>query len=331
MRWFLTSMICFVFAFPVATRGDERTDDILAAWRAWAEQNSIAGSSISIGYDGEIVASEGSGRDPEAAYPIASLTKAITAVCLKQVAEEQELPLTTRLGELTEQFAAVGVAIPDAVRDRSLSALISMSSGLQPDRTQGRFAESTRYGSESNIRFAKLALGRRGLKGEAGTFFYNNGAYAVLGALLESLTGTDNVTACRDRVFPEGHRKTASLDETWRGLGAFGGWQASTHDYTAFAMEAFKPDGDISTNLFSLPFYADAQGWHYGLGINFRVIDGQNVFWHRGAICRIDSEEQGAYFAYYGTGYAVTVTYNTCGQGDVARSLDRALFSAAQL
>lgn len=330
MRWCLAISLSLTLVVPTASAAEDRTQDILTAWNSWADQNVITATAITIGYDGRILASEGRGRDPEAPYPLASLTKAITAVCLKKVAEEQDLPLTTRLGDLTEQFAAAGVALPTRVEDRPLSALITMSAGLKPDRTQRRFRQSASYGAESNVRFSNLALSWRGTLGKEGTYFYNNGSYALLGALLEGLTGTDNVSACRDRVFPEGHRGTPAFDDTWYGLGGFGGWQASTRDYTAFAMDAFNPEGDIATNLFDLPVYADSEGWHYGLGIKFRVIDGETVFFHRGAICRVAGEEQGAFFAYYGTGYAVTITYNTCGQGDVALSLDAAIFNAAQ-
>lgn len=322
--------LLMILANSAAAQTDDRTARILEAWKAWAEENAISATSISIGAGGEILASDGHGRDPKTAYPIASLTKAITAVCLKQVAEEQGLPLSTSLGDVRSRFESVGVAIPDAIEDRSIADVMTMSAGLQPDRSQGRFDESSSYGSESNAKFSNLALAAQGLEGEKGVFFYNNGAYAVLGALLEALTGTDNVTACRDRVFPEGFGATAGLDPVWGGLGAFGGWQASTRDYTAFAMEAFDPEGDISANVARLPLYSDPEGWNYGLGVYLRVIDGHNVFWHRGALCRIDGEEQGAFFAYYGTGYVVTVTYSACGQGDIARNLDRAMFAAAQ-
>ena len=94
-------------------------------------------------------------------------------------------------------------------------------------------------------------------------------------------------------------------------------------------MDAFRPDGDIAPNLLSLPRYGDPRGWYYGLGTFYRSRHPQNVYWHNGALCDTRGGELGSYFAYYPSGYAVTVSYDRCGRGEIFWSLDSALFNAA--
>lgn len=302
-----------------------QTTQIISAWESWADTYGVK-TAITIGHNGTILASHNKGRDPSTPYPLASLSKAITAVCLKRVLDEKGVSFNATLGELQSEFDKVNIAIPASFAERTLASVVSMTSGMNPDRTQSRINGSFRYGDTRNISFSKRALAASGLKGTAGDFFYNNGSYALLGALLEALTGTDNVSACRDRTFPKGHQSSAGFSSDWIALAGFGGWQASTDDYTAFIMDAFGPDGDIASDLFNLPNYGDERGWFYGLGTHFRVRQPQNVYWHAGALCRA---KVGSYFAYYPNGYAVTVTYNACGIGEIFQELDGVLFKAA--
>ena len=320
--------LAFFAASPVTAQSPEQTEKILTAWESWVDKHGVK-SAISIGHNGTILTTADKGRDPSKAYPLASLSKAITAVCVKRMAEEKGIAFATTLGALQPEFDKVNITIPAKVQERTLGSLVTMSSGMNPDRTQGTMNGTYRMGDTRNIGFSKSSLKSGGFDGTEGEFFYNNGNYALLGALLEALTGTDNVTACRDRLFPPGHRDTVGFNTDWMSLAAFGGWQASTTDYTAFVMEAFKPDGDIAPNLFTLPFYGAPSGWFYGLGTHFRVRQPQNVYWHNGALCRVSGGPVGSYFAYYPNGYAVTVSYNKCGRGDISNELDFVLFTAA--
>ncbi|MEO9825536.1 MAG: serine hydrolase domain-containing protein [Paracoccaceae bacterium] len=324
---FALSLLLFTPAYLHA-QSNEQTEKILAAWRTWAAKHNVE-TAISIGHNGTILASGSQGRNPNKAYPLASLSKAITGVCVLRITQENGIAFDTPLSALQPEFDKVNIDIPAKLRDRTLASLLTMTSGLNPDRTQSEMNRTYRIGDTRNIGFSKTALNSKGLGGTPGDFFYNNGNYALLGALLEALTDTDNVTACRDRVFPKGHRSTVAFDSDWMAFAAFGGWASSTTDYTAFLMDAFKPGGDIAANLTTLPNYAAPSGWFYGLGTHFRLRQPQNVFWHAGALCKVSGEDVGTYFAYYPNGYAVTVSYNKCAVGDIGIELDTVLFNGA--
>ncbi len=332
---FLRSRLVTAFlifsASPIAAQSTDTTDSILSAWQRWMVIHDIGESAISVGYDGKILASEGKGRDPRAAYPILSLSKTITAVCLGRVLGEQGLSFDTALSGFQVAFAKVGVSIPERLAETPLAEVVSMSSGMVPDALQGRelFNQNRNFGDSRNIEFARLALEERVLTGEPGTFYYNNGSYALLGALLEALTGTDNVTACKSRVFPSGFGQTVAFDDEWIALGAAGGWRMSTVDHLAFVMDAFAPDGEIAQNIRDWPNFQHQRGWNYGLGTYFRPRGERHVFWHFGAVCGVDGGDKGAYFAYYENGYAVSVTFDACAAADLGDALDQVLWTAA--
>ena len=326
-RLFPTLMFTFISTSILA---DETSDHLLESWRLWATEYGITETAIAIGKDGEVLASDGINRESTRPYPVMSLSKALTAVCLTEVLKEKGLPLTSTLAELQTQFDKVNISMPSALSNATVGQLMTMTAGLEPDLTQGDFNRSYRYGDTRNIGISKQALQARGLEGDVGTFFYNNGSYALLGALLEALTETDNVDACAERLFPSGTGDSAKFDDDWIGLAAFGGWAVSAEDYLAFVMSAFDPEGDIAQNLLRLPNYRSPErGWYYGLGTYFRLRSPQNIFWHFGAVCGTRGPDQGSYFAYYDNGYAVSVNFNACSREPLGIALDAALWDAA--
>ena len=324
------ALLAISIAFAAPAIADETSDAILDSWRAWADEYGITETSIAVGKSGEIIATDGINRQSDVGYPIMSLSKAITAVCLSDVLAETNYSFETNLADLQSEFSKVSIQIPNALSDATLGQLITMTAGLEPDLTQGDFNRSYRYGDTRNIGLSKQALQSRGLQGRNGNHFYNNGSYALLGALLEALTETDNVTACASRVFPEGTGETAKFDDDWIGLAAFGGWSASAEDYLSFVMSAYDPAGDIASNLLRLPNYRNPErGWYYGVGTYFRLRSPQNIFWHFGALCGTRAPDQGLYFAYYDNGYAVSINFNACSREPLGIALDGALWEAS--
>lgn len=307
----------------------DKAEAILSAWQNWAEALAIPNSAIAIGYNGQIVLMGGRGRDPRAPYPLASLSKAITAACVVDVMRENSLALDTPLGELNDAFTIAGVTIPEGAKSITVASFMTHTSGLYPDLTQGTFLFNRHKARTNNAKISRNALSESGRRGTFGDYAYNNGNYAVLGALLEGLTGTDNVTSCRDRLFPQALRTTAGFNDEWISFAAMGGWEASAADYLGFVMQNFGPNTPIAIAPFDTPHQQVADGIYYGTGTIFRHSDGQSTIWHTGAICNFGFFDQGSYFAQYPNGYAVMVNYDACGSGKRWRPLDEALYGAA--
>lgn len=330
MRHLIATLATSLFASLAAAQDAATTQAIVDAWQDWAEDRGIDGTAIAIGYNGRALHLGGIGRHPQEPYALASLSKAITAVCLHDVLKERGISTAATLGDLARHFDKAGVAIPPAASDISLSNVMTMSSGLYPDTTQGTFLFNRFKEAPNNRKFAQAALMDRSMRGTRGTYRYNNSNYAVLGALLDGLTRTDNVTACRDRVFPAGNRGTVGYNAEWIAFSAFGGWEASVADYLGFVMRNFGPDSRLARNPYDAPHQLIEEPVHYGLGALFFHREGRSTFWHTGAFCNFGFADQGSYFVQYANGYAVVVSYDVCGRAGVWRPLDAALSKAAQ-
>ena len=326
---FRVLLIAATLCLAAPATAQDKAGAILTAWQNWTETSAIPNSAIAIGHNGDIVLLGSKGRDPRAPYPLASLSKAITAVCLTHVMNEHDLSLNTPIGDLAAIFARANVIIPPEAATITVASLMTHTSGLAPDVTQGTFLFNRNKARTNNDKIARNALAPNGRRGTFGDYAYNNGNYAILGSLLEGLTGTDNVTACRDRLFPAGNRDTAGFNDEWISFAAMGGWEASTADYLAFVMKNFGPTSTIARNPFETPHHPVADGIYYGTGTVFRHAEGQSTIWHSGAICNFGFFDQGSYFVQYANGYAVMVTYDKCGSGKRWRPLDDALFNAA--
>jgi len=220
------------------------------------------------------------------------------------VMRENSLALDTPLGELNDAFTIAGVTIPEGAKSITVASFMTHTSGLYPDLTQGTFLFNRHKARTNNAKISRNALSESGRRGTFGDYAYNNGNYAVLGALLEGLTGTDNVTSCRDRLFPQALRTTAGFNDEWISFAAMGGWEASAADYLGFVMQNFGPNTPIAIAPFDTPHQQVADGIYYGTGTIFRHSDGQSTIWHTGAICNFGFFDQGSYFAQYPNGYA---------------------------
>lgn len=315
---------------PAAQAQDVATTQaILTAFDDWVAAHDITAAALAVGHDGRLLADSNLGRDPDAAYPIASLSKAITAACLHSLLDEADMTFGATLGDVSDALAGLDLTVPAHARGITLGALATMSAGLSVDITQGTFNRYRGYGETRNIGYAREALAPDAWAGEPGLHAYNNGNYAILGAVIEAVTGTDNVTACAPHVLGPAGITTGGFDAHWIALAAFGGWTMSANDYLRFIMHSFRPESPLNTRLAGLPETAHGNGAYYGFGTNFRPRGDRLIHWHFGTICVGGGRDAGAYFAYYENGYAVSANYTGCLDSDMSRALDFALWTAA--
>ena len=326
---YLAAVTLIALAPTAQAQDAQKTQAMVTAWQDWATARAIPATAIAVGYRGQIIASAGQGRSPSEPYALASLSKAITATCLLQVLHENDITVDQTLGDIAQHFAREGITIPPDVSEIPLTALFTMSSGLSPDTTQGTFLFHRNKGTPNNSRFARYAVAPNARTGIFGDYYYNNGNYALLGSLLDALTQTDNVTACRDRVFPPQNRSSVGFNPEWVRFAAFGGWEASAEDYLGFVMQNFGADTQIAKTPTAFPHLPLTHKISYGLGTFFSHKRGRSTFWHTGAICNFGFADNGSYFAQYANGYAVVVNYDICGATKNWRPLDEALYDAA--
>ncbi|WP_373356846.1 serine hydrolase domain-containing protein [Pseudoroseicyclus sp. CXY001] len=298
-------------------------ESVTEAWAAWAEAQGIAVTTLAVLAHGKLVAEEGIGTDAGTPRPVASLSKPITAACAAAI---PGLTSQTRVGDLLGDL--LDGAGPAA--DATLAQLLTHSSGIAPDSTQGNPAL---IGVEATMirEVAAESLSRDPQEGTPGSYAYNNENYALIGAMIEAASGQSYVDACNAALIEPLGLATATLSGPWMGQGSWGGWQISAADLARFAWSEYGPEGRVGADPAARPRLELGDGLATTEGVLTVPLPAaeSDLFWSTGLLCWGDAGD-GGYFASYGNGVVVAVTFAGCiAEGDALQALDAALFEAA--
>lgn len=145
---------------------------------------------------------------PHTRFPIASVTKPFTAQLLLEALHEHAVPLTTPLRTLLPHFA---LSDPVAAREITLEDALCHRSGLPPHTW------AWIYSDVSRTEFIRERLPHLDSVGPHRDHHrYSNMLYAVLGEVVETLTGVSWEQALREQILkPLGMDHTGRLTETW--------------------------------------------------------------------------------------------------------------------
>ena len=297
--------VALVFAGPIAgEEGDPAP--IFENWRAWASDRQIETGQIAVLRNGRMLGRDAIG-DATGPVDFASLSKAVTAHCIAEI---------VALGEAKWEDT-VGRWLPETQLPLSsirLDALMTHSSGLTPDSTQGWMPDLRGDGPpayEAVVeRIETRALG-------PGAFEYNNENYGVLGAVISAISGAPYAETCA----VEG----LSLSPTYGRFAAWGGWSGDLADFGRFLWDAF---GDADpTDQPAVRAYADAL--RYGQGVVWRSWRGGYNVWHFGALCFADGDAFFTHAVLFANGVSVVSHVEGCPAEDWFFSLDQAIYTGA--
>ena len=193
---------------------------------------------------------------PQTSFRVGSITKSFTAAAILQLAEAGQLAVDDTVGELLPEYPAVGAGI-------TLHQLLSHTAGLF-NYTDDAELMARR---EQPITPSELlaTFWERPLEFEPGTEFrYSNSGYAVLGAIIERVTGQTYAEYMQHAIF-----EPAGLERTT--VGDAEGWSNRANGYTWDGLGGLvlAPEIDMS-----VPFAAgairstaiDLARWHTALG-----------------------------------------------------------------
>ena len=304
--------LLLAFAFVLAASGASAAgaEALEAAWRAWAADGGVRVSTFAVIRRGEVVRQAGIGGPAESPRPLASLSKAITGACVLSLRDAGRLRLTDTAGGV---LGPQGYRMTEGAARITVAELLTHSSGLSEDSTQGRAAPLRAQGGDRTQAVAAAALAR---SPGAKAFVYNNENYAVLGAMIEAVTGQPAGSHCPARL-----GLPARLSATYGGGAAWGGWEMSAPDFARFAA-GLRPSADWPT----VPM---ARGAVYGPGVI--VLDGGargQILTHTGSWCVLLGQSGGAYFFQVPGRRGVVVTWSGCQSEARLRALDEALAAA---
>ena len=172
------------------------------------------GLAYGVALDGELVHSGGCGvrelesgaaPDADTAFRICSMTKSFVAMVVLSLREEGRLDIDAPLAELAADLGALAQAGPDAP-DVTVRQLLTMDAGLPQDDPW-----ADRLMADDNARVSAELFARGATRSRApGTAFeYSNYGWAVLGRVIEAVTGQRHQDVVRERVLgPLGLRST---------------------------------------------------------------------------------------------------------------------------
>ena len=300
---------------------EDRAAGFTMAFADWLDQAGAEAGILALRYNGRPVAVWSRGRVAEEVGDLASLSKAVTAVCIAALVDEGRLYYDNSAREV--------LGLPEAA-PVTIAALLSHATGLHSDYTQGPM---TFWKGNPTPRWAEItprALDPARLSpGEAG-YYYSNENYAVLGTVIEKVTGQSYETACRERVLvPAGIGGRAS--DAFAAYLPWGGWAMRMTDYARFVDYAFGPGGALTDRLEDLPGVAITGPVSYGMGMVQRDMGpgrGRNV-WHFGALCFEGGPNFGTYAVHWETGWTVTAWYDICATEVDMGALDAAMAGVA--
>lgn len=295
--------------------GDAQGDRMAAAYQAWASRWSVPTSSFAVMRGDKVVATSQVGAgDPYVAAPLASLSKAVTGVCVAKLVETGRLTYGAKIGKVLRRYFKRAVIADQAAKDVTVAELLTHSSGIHYDPTQGSPEFVALDFSKPNLEAVVTLALSRPLSSK--TYFYNNADYAALGLVIEAVTGETYRTACKSLVLRPAGVTTAAMDPDWRIMSSWGGWNMSAVDYARF-LDHFRPgSGLMTTRPHRWPQQSLGGDTVYSLGtLQRRNPSGKYDFTHAGAWNFPDAsrpernENYGSYFVVMNQNLRFVATY----------------------
>jgi CubicO group peptidase (beta-lactamase class C family) len=315
-------------------QSDPQADRIIAAFKDWTTRHSVPNASIAImrGYD--LVGSYGKGSySASAPAPVASLSKAITAVAIAKLVNAGKITFTTPINKPLSSFFRTNKPKDKRVPGITVGQLLTHSGGITYDPSQASQGgeilllphNQTNLSKQAQIAFTKNLGAAPGSR-----YYYNNMNYAVLGLIIETLTRKTYEKYCLNEVLtPLGITK-ASLNPSWRVMSSWGGWKISANDYARF-LEYFLPSlGLLSLQPAQWPRFDLGGGAFYSLGALMRENPPGYNFWHSGSWQYSPPPASfGGYFTAIQENVRYAVAFEPTVDGSAFNDLDASLYNAA--
>lgn len=254
------------------------TAKIETAWHDWMARHNVTKSAMALGDNGTLVHSADAGRSAQSVYPVASLSKAVTAMCLNVLLEHSGYSWDTPLSQMTAVWDALAMHPHDALGQLPLSALVTHTSGfpknIDVDETAGEGRNLY-----TQIHFARSALRDPDHMGTKRRHVYSNVNFALLGQIIEGLSGQPFGDTCYQTVMVPSGAASASVGGRMWATGGFGGWSISAEDYARFLMHWYGPNRPWVRDRKSYPFDRKSGA---GLGVFHRFDNKKHRMNHTG-------------------------------------------------
>ncbi|MCF6445096.1 serine hydrolase [Nereida sp. MMG025] len=286
------------------------TQSLEADLTAWMARSGIKQATLGMVKDGRTLRQIDKGRSATRAYPTASLSKAVTAMCLNSTLANSPFSWNSTLGSMSAPLARRNLSPTPNTKALTLADFATHQTGLKTKMDQGN-GSVVSLDQFTQKRLAKAALERADNQTKRRGFVYSNANYAVLGEVIEGIANKPYANHCGATILRPAGVTGASVSGTFAATQSFGGWSMSVIDYAKFASHWFGPNRPWVKNPNAYPF---EKRTGYGLGVFSGV--GPQAGWisHGGEWNHPDPAlRHGSVFVVAPSGAAVAVTW----QGNV--------------
>jgi CubicO group peptidase (beta-lactamase class C family) len=291
-------------------RADPVGDRMLEAFRGWAREFPFERAQIVVIRNGEVVGVAAAGRAPaNAAFPIASLSKLITGLCITRFVEAGRISYQTSLGQaLARLFAHTGAPVDSRFRAVTIAQLLTHTSGFTDDMTK----DVPKPDSPDAI---TRGAARKQITHPPGSRHqYANANFAILDRVIEELSGQRYDVSCRRMVLDPVGAGGASLFHDYRPPPTWVDWKFSPQDFGRLMRYLDSASTLLRIGPDQWPKHDFGNGRFYGPGVAMRRNDnGTWTFSHSGGYTWNTPQYRlnyGTHFVYWGqrAGYFLSVS-----------------------
>ena len=306
---------------------------MITAYKAWAKRWSVPNGSLAVMTGTALSGTASFGNyKPVKIAPVASESKAITAVCIAKLVDAKKLTFATELKTVLKSYFTKNRPADKRIPAITIADLLTHSSGMTYDPSQGGPIEQKLPFTETNLEKQTKIAFETALGAKPGTeYFYNNMNYAVLGFVIETITNQKYENYCGKTVLKPVGVTDAVLNPPWRIMASWGGWKISAEDYARF-LEYFLPSKHLlKTTPAKWPQFSLGGGAYYSLGTLMRQNGTGYNFWHEGSWQWSGTPQAsfGAYFTVITENVRYMAEYSPTISDDAATDLDSSMYAAA--
>jgi len=310
------------------------SETVVAEWKGWMKKWGITEGSIIVAYNGEVIKEDGVNRTVDDPAKVASLSKAITAVCALHAADSVGKDFKAPLSEVIPAALVEHPPADERFANITIGHLITHRSGITSTYHRRELAKLKTFEKENKLwQFSKF--GAEALEGAPGfaPYTYSNANYLTLGLVIEEMTGEGYEDYCKREVLEPLGITTAQLNPNWRVMTSWGGWEISARDYLTFAEATFKGENSVDKpGGFTLFAASMERGRSYSAGAIFRRAFPNPNIWHNGSWRGVKGRVTdlfGAQFGLYDNGFSVVTNYNhDAWESEIRNELDSLLYNA---
>lgn len=221
-----------------------------------------------------VVFRNGYGVSPDAASPVASITKQFTAAAILLLEERGRL----RIDDLVSRHLPEA---PAPWKTMTIFHLLTHTAGFQGLATPPAARRGLKSADGTVAGFVKAAM-EGSLDAQPGeTFNYTNSGYFILGHLIQKISAQSYERFIQDNIFTPLQMKETTLEKGAENPNTAAGFRSTTADLLRWQLALY---GGKVLSAASLKKMTTSFKGDYGFGIYVRTIDGRKAMTHGGGV-----------------------------------------------